>query len=161
MWPSCAIMGEDPRIFYAHTLRHLLVEHVHFLFLGPSEWIFFFARMWKRTLWQARRYAGCPRGRHGCSWDAIWVNKCARKKCALFKHPCGSNDFSVVKACTPVHMRVPKCRKSASLKISEGLCLTNLATGNLDLDPNRPENELYTLETRFHFEVRFSSERSS
>jgi hypothetical protein len=25
-------MREDPRIFFAHTLRHLLVEDVHFLF---------------------------------------------------------------------------------------------------------------------------------
>ena len=32
--------------------------------------------------------------------------KCAKKKRALFNHPCGSNDFFVVKACTPVHMRV-------------------------------------------------------
>jgi hypothetical protein len=30
------VMREDPRIFYAHTLRQLLVEDVHFLFLGPS-----------------------------------------------------------------------------------------------------------------------------
>ena len=41
IWPSCAIMREDPRIFFAHTLGHLLVEDVHFLFLGPPEWIFF------------------------------------------------------------------------------------------------------------------------
>jgi hypothetical protein len=43
-----------------------------------SEYVF--ARTWKRTSWQSRRYAGCPWGRHGCSWDAIWVNKCAEKK---------------------------------------------------------------------------------
>jgi hypothetical protein len=36
IWPSCAIMREDPRIFFAHTLRHLLVEDVDFLFLGPA-----------------------------------------------------------------------------------------------------------------------------
>ena len=29
-WPSCAIMREDPRIFFAHTPRRLLVEDVHF-----------------------------------------------------------------------------------------------------------------------------------
>jgi hypothetical protein len=34
-------MREDPRIFFAHILRHLLVEDLHYLFLGPSEWIFF------------------------------------------------------------------------------------------------------------------------
>jgi hypothetical protein len=33
-----------------------------------------FARMWKRTSWRAHRYAGCPWGRHGGLWDAIWVN---------------------------------------------------------------------------------------
>jgi hypothetical protein len=44
--------------------------------------------------------------RHGCSWDAIWVNKCAEQKHALFNHLCRSNDFFVVKACTPVHTRV-------------------------------------------------------
>jgi hypothetical protein len=49
---------------------------------------------------------GCPWGPHGCSWDAIWVNKCAKEKRALFNHLCRSNDFFVVKACTPVHMRV-------------------------------------------------------
>jgi hypothetical protein len=71
---------------------------------------YFFARTWKRTSWLARRYAGCHWGRHGCSWDAIWVNKCAEKKSALFNHPCGSNDFFVVEACTPVHMRVRKSK---------------------------------------------------
>jgi hypothetical protein len=30
-------MREDPRIFFAHTLRHVLVEDVNFLFLGPPE----------------------------------------------------------------------------------------------------------------------------
>jgi hypothetical protein len=30
-------MREDPRIFFAHTLRQLLVEDVNFLFLGPPE----------------------------------------------------------------------------------------------------------------------------
>jgi hypothetical protein len=37
VWPSCAIVREDPRIFFAHTLRHLLVEDVNLLFLGPPE----------------------------------------------------------------------------------------------------------------------------
>jgi hypothetical protein len=64
---------------------------------------YFFAHTWKRTSWRARRYAGCPWGR---SWDAIWVNKCAKKKRALFNHLCRSDDFFVVKACTPVHMRM-------------------------------------------------------
>jgi hypothetical protein len=105
IWPACAIMREDPRIFYAHTLRHLLVEDVRFLFLGPLEWTFLCAT-WKRTSWRARRYAGCPWGRHGCAWDAIWVNKCAKKKRALFNHPCGSNEFFVVKACSSVHIRM-------------------------------------------------------
>jgi hypothetical protein len=33
IWPSCAIIREDQRIFFAHTLRRLLVEDAHFLFL--------------------------------------------------------------------------------------------------------------------------------
>jgi hypothetical protein len=37
--------------------------------------------------------------------------------------------------------------------------VTNLATGNPNLDPNRPENE--TIKLQFHLEARFSSERSS
>ncbi len=61
---------------------------------------YFFARTWKRTSWRVYWYAGCPWGRHGCSWDAIWVNKCAKKKRVLFNFPCRSNDFFVVKACT-------------------------------------------------------------
>ena len=32
------------------------------------------------------------------------------KKRALFNHLCGSNDFFVVKACTPVHTRVQKSK---------------------------------------------------
>jgi hypothetical protein len=32
-----AIMREDPRIFFAHKMRHLLVEDVHFVFLGSPE----------------------------------------------------------------------------------------------------------------------------
>jgi hypothetical protein len=35
--------------------------------------------------------------------DAIVARE---KKRALFNHPCGSNDFFVVKACIPVHIRV-------------------------------------------------------
>jgi hypothetical protein len=35
---------------------------------------------------------------------------CEKKKRALFKHPCESNDFFVVKACTPMHMRVRKSK---------------------------------------------------
>jgi hypothetical protein len=42
------------------------------------------------------------------------VNKCAIKKRALFNHLCRSNDFFVVKACTPVHMRV---RQSKNCKL--------------------------------------------
>jgi hypothetical protein len=48
MWPSCAIMREDPRIFFAHTLRHLLVEGVHFYSLDRmSEYysLRFFSRV--------------------------------------------------------------------------------------------------------------------
>jgi hypothetical protein len=37
-------------------------------------------------------------------------SECAKKKHALFNHPCGSNNFFVVKACTPVHMRVRKSK---------------------------------------------------
>jgi hypothetical protein len=83
IWPLCAIMREDPRIFYANTLRHLLVEDMHFYSLDCRS-KYFFARTWKRTSWRTRRYAGCPWGRHGCSWDAIWVNKCVREKSARF-----------------------------------------------------------------------------
>ena len=41
LFAPCAIMKGDPRIFFAHTLRHVLFEDVHFLFLGPPECIFF------------------------------------------------------------------------------------------------------------------------
>jgi len=41
IWPSCATMREDPRIFFAHTLRHLLVGDVHFLFLWTAGVIIF------------------------------------------------------------------------------------------------------------------------
>jgi hypothetical protein len=41
IWPSCAIVRKDPRIVFAHTLRHLLFEDVQFLSLGPTEWFFF------------------------------------------------------------------------------------------------------------------------
>jgi hypothetical protein len=34
-------MREDPQIFFAHTLRPLLVEDVDILFLVPPERIFF------------------------------------------------------------------------------------------------------------------------
>jgi hypothetical protein len=30
-------MREDPGIFFAHTLRHVFVEDVHFSFLEPPE----------------------------------------------------------------------------------------------------------------------------
>jgi hypothetical protein len=69
--PHMAIMCHHERgskDFFAHTLRHLLVEDVHFLSLGPLGWTFF-GWTWKRTLWRARRYAGC----HGCSWATMRV----------------------------------------------------------------------------------------
>jgi hypothetical protein len=109
LWPSCAIMRENPRIFFAHTLRHMLVEDVQFNSVERGS-KYFFARMWKRTSWRAHRYAGCSWGRHGVYWNAIWVNKCAEKKRALFNHPCGSYDFFVVKACIPVHKCVWKSK---------------------------------------------------
>jgi hypothetical protein len=40
-------------------------------------------------------------------------NKCAQNKRALFNHPCGSNDFFVVNACTPVHIRMRKSKNCA------------------------------------------------
>ncbi len=104
-WPSSAIMREDPRIFSpTHWGICLLKMCIFYTLARLSE--YFFALTWKRTSWRARCVAGCPWGRHGCSWDAIWVNKCAKKKRALFNHLCRSNDFFVVKACTPAHMRV-------------------------------------------------------
>jgi hypothetical protein len=33
----------------------------------------FFGWRWKRTSWRARCYAGCPWGRHGCSWATMRV----------------------------------------------------------------------------------------
>jgi hypothetical protein len=116
-----------------------------------------FARTWKRTSWRARRYAGCPWGRHGCSWDAIWVNKCAQKKRALVNYPCGSNDFFVLKACTPVHIRV---RKSKNCEFENKRRFSSDQFGRIwtlfDLKMrSRP------LKMQFHVEVRFSTERSS
>ncbi len=35
--PSSALMREDPRICFANTLRHFLVEDVHFKSLGQPE----------------------------------------------------------------------------------------------------------------------------
>ena len=105
IWPSCAIMREIQGYFPPTHWGICSLKMCIFHSLDRrSE--YFFARTWKRTSWRARRYAGCPWG----SWDAIWVNKCAKKKRALFNHPCGSNDFFVVKACTPVHMRVRKSK---------------------------------------------------
>jgi hypothetical protein len=104
-----------------------------------SEYLF--ARTSKRTSWRARRYAGCPWGRHGCSWDTIWVNKCAKKKHALFDTRAEVTAFSLLRHAPPCTCACDS-RKIASLEISEGLCLTNLATGNPNLDPNRPENEI-------------------
>jgi hypothetical protein len=103
-----------------------------------SEWLF--ARTWKRTSWWAPRYTGFPWGPHGCSWDAIWVNKCAKKKRALFNHLCRSNVFFVVKACIPVHMLV---RQSKNCEFqNKRRLVSDKATGNPNLDHNRPQNEI-------------------
>jgi hypothetical protein len=106
IWPSCAMMREDPRMFFAHTLRHLVVEDEHFLFLGPPEWIFFRAYV-NADFVTSTPLCGLP------MWTP-WLlvrrdlskNVCEKKKRALFNHLCRINDFFVVKACTPVHMRV-------------------------------------------------------
>jgi hypothetical protein len=42
IWPSCAIMRNDPRVFPPHTLRHLFVEGVYFFYSldRRSEYVF-------------------------------------------------------------------------------------------------------------------------
>jgi hypothetical protein len=102
---------------------------------------YFFARTWKRTSWRARRYAGCPWGRHGCSWDAICVNKCAKKSARFLTTRAEVTTFSLLRRAPPCTCAC-ESRKTASFKISEGLYLTNLATRNPNLDSNRPENEI-------------------
>jgi hypothetical protein len=141
VWPSCAIMNEIQG-YFSPTHWGICLLKIRIFYSLDHRSRCFFARTWKRTSWRARRYAGCPWGRHACSWDAIWVNKCAKKKRALFNHPCRINDFFVVKACTPVHMRVRQSKNCEFLKIIEGSCVTNLATGNPNLDPNRLQNEI-------------------
>jgi hypothetical protein len=44
--------------------------------------------------------------------------------------------------------------------MSEGLCLTNLATGNPNLDPYQPENEIQTLKNQCRELVSFQMKRS-
>ena len=67
---------------------------------------YFFARMWKRTSWRARRYAGCPWGRHGCSWATRQVYF-AREKNELTINTFATSNrfflfFTYPHACMPV-----------------------------------------------------------
>jgi hypothetical protein len=118
---------------------------------------YFFARMWKRTSWWARRYAGCPWGRHGWLLVRRDLNKYVRgKKARFLTTRAEATTFSLLRHAPPCTCAC-ESRKTASLEISERLYLTNLATGNPNLDPNRPENEIWILKIQFHFEARFSS----
>jgi hypothetical protein len=59
---------------------------------------------------------------------------CAKKKLALFNHPCGSNDFFVVKACTPVHKCVRKS-KSCELENNRRLVSDQFGHGESESGP--------------------------
>ncbi len=101
---------------------------------------YFFARTWNWTSWRVYWYAVCPWGRHGCSWDAIWINKCPKKSAHFITTYTEVTTFSLLRHEPPCTCACHS-RKSARLEKSEDLCLTKLATGNPNLDPDRPENE--------------------
>ena len=128
-------MREDARIFFAHTLRHLLVEDVHFLFLGPPESIFFRVYV-KADFVTTTLICGLPMGtpwllvRHDLS------KQVREKKSARFLTTRAEvTTFSLLRHAPPCTCAC-KSRKTASFKISEGLYLTNLATGDPNLDPD-------------------------
>jgi hypothetical protein len=80
-------MREDPRICFAHTLRHLLVEDVHFLFLGPPGWTFFRVNV-KADLVTSTLLHGLPMG---TPWLLVSDDAsifCARKKRVNNKYLC-------------------------------------------------------------------------
>jgi hypothetical protein len=109
-------MREDPRIFFAQTLRHLLVKDVHFLFLGPPG-DHCFGWTWKRTSWRARCYAGYPWGRHGCSWATMQVYFAREKNDVTMNTYATSNQFSLfftyphasMRAQQPNHFSISRC----------------------------------------------------
>ena len=80
-------MREDPRIFFAHTLRHLIVEDVHFLFLGPPEWTAFRVYV-KADFVTSTLICGLPMG---TPWLLVSDDAsifCARKKTVNNKYLC-------------------------------------------------------------------------
>jgi hypothetical protein len=110
VWPSCAIMREDPRIFFAHTLRHVLVEAVHRLFLASPEWIFFLAYVKPDFVTSTDKY-----WRHGCSWATMRV---------YFAHE--KNDLTINTYTTSdrffLFLRIPLCMHARAT--AEPLCVS-------------------------------------
>ena len=70
VWPSCAIIGSKD-IFRPHT-KAFACWRCGFL-IPWTAGVFFSGCRWKRTSWRASWYAGCPWGRHGCSWATMRV----------------------------------------------------------------------------------------
>jgi hypothetical protein len=97
-----------------------------------SEYVF--ARMWKRTSWRARRYAGCLWGRHGCLWDAIWVNKYAEESARFLTTRAEVTTFSLLRHAPPC-TRACESRKTVSLKISESLISDQFGHGKSESGP--------------------------
>jgi hypothetical protein len=73
---------------------------------------------------------------------------CGKKSVRFLTIRAEATTFSLLRHASPCTCACDS-KKTASFKISEGLFVTNLATGKPNLDPNRPKTEIYTLSIQF------------
>jgi hypothetical protein len=83
-----------------------------------------------------------------------------RKKSARFLTTCAEVTTFLLLRHAPLCACACDSRKTASFKMSEGLHLTKLATGNPNLGPYRPENENWTMKIQIRLLVPFQMKRS-
>jgi hypothetical protein len=143
---------------FAHTLRHVLVEDVPFLFLGLwSE--YFFVRTWKRTSWRVYWYAGCPWGRHGCSWATTRVYF-ARWKNDSTKIPIRQVTAFSCFSHTPTHPCARNSRTTLCFKTCKSFYQTNSHVGIPNPASYRSKSDFWTLVSPFQSEAQFEKPRS-
>jgi hypothetical protein len=139
--PHMAIMCHHERgskdIFRPYTEAYACWR-CEFLFLGPPEWLIFRAYV-KADFVTSTPLCGLP------MWTPLWPVRRSLSKLVCDKKTrtfrAEEKTFSLLRHAPPWTC-VCESRKTANLKRSKGLYLTNLATGNPNLDPYRPENEI-------------------
>jgi hypothetical protein len=112
-----------------------------------------FAHTWKRTSWRVYWYAGCPWGRHGCSWATMRVYFACEKNVLTMNTYTTSNRFFLFLH-TPTHACARNSRTTLCFKTCKSFYQTNSHVGIPNLASYRSKSNFGTLFTPFQSEPR-------